>query len=487
MRLAGELDAHAAKMSGIGANGPPGGVHPLSTLNRLRENTMKQIRRPRIVVHRWQSSGVQKNPRMRSAVLRIPALFAALTWPLALEAATITISCSSLGIKSQLCKSGAEDWARSTNNEVRLAPTPSNAEERFALYLTLLAAKSRDIDVFQIDVTWPGALSNHFVDLKTTLRPEELAEHLPALIRNNTVDGRLVAAPFFVDAGLLFYRKDLLEKHGRRVPETWRDLEQSAEAILADARRNGQPDLQGFVWQGKAYEGLACNALEWVASYGGRFVGDDGAIGAGSPMTVAAVEMARRWIGVISPRGVLGYAEEEARGAFQSGKAIFMRNWPYAWALANSDGSLVKGKVGVARLPRGEGAEAQAAATLGGQQLAVSRFSAHPVEAVDLVRHLTSAEEQKRRALEGSFNPTRPRLYDDPDLLKANPFFADFLRVLDSAVARPSAVAGRRYNRVSYEIVQAVHDALTGRGSVSDNMTALQSALERQKRDGDWK
>jgi trehalose/maltose transport system substrate-binding protein len=197
--------------------------------------------------------------------------------------------------------------------------------------------------------------------------------------------------------------------------------------------------------------------------------------------------MARSWIGVISPKGVLAYAEEDARGVFQSGKAIFMRNWPYAWALANADDSPVRGKVGVAPLPRGAGPSARSAATLGGQQLAVSRYSAHIEEAVDLARSLTSAEEQKRRALQGSFNPTRPALYSDGELLKANPFYADFLQVLQSAVPRASAATGRRYNRVSYEIVQSIHDALSGRGSPEENLSALQRALTRQQRDGAWR
>src|SRR3546814_3937739 len=125
----------------------------------------------------------------------------------------------------------------------------------------------------------------------------------------------------------------------------------------------------------------------------------------------AALDRAASWVGTISPRGVLNYAEEDARGAFQSGRAVFMRNWPYAWALANAGDSPVKGKVGVAALPAGE--DGRPAATLGGQQLAVSRYSEHTAEAADLGRYLKSEDEQKRRALERSCNPPRHSLYDD--------------------------------------------------------------------------
>ena len=173
-----------------------------------------------------------------------------------------------------------------------------------------------------------------------------------------------------------------------------------------------------------------------------RIVDQDGTVTIDNPQAAKALETARSWIGTISPKGVLSYAEEESRGVFQSGNAVFMRNWPYAWALANAADSPVKGKVGVAVLPQGEGADARPAAALGGQHLAVSRYSSHPKEAADLVRYLTAAPEQKRRALEGSFNPTLRSLYTDSELVAANPFYRDFLPIVDSAVARPSTATG---------------------------------------------
>ena len=168
-------------------------------------------------------------------------------------------------------------------------------------------------------------------------------------------------------------------------------------------------------------KGLTCNGIEWVASFGGgSIVEPDGKISINNPQAAAALNAAKGWIGTITPEGALNYAEEEARGIFQSGNAVFMRNWPYAWGLANAGDSPVKDKVGVAVLPQGEGEGARHAAALGGQQLAVSKYSANPKEAADLVRYLTSAAEQKRRALAG-FNPTRKSLYSDAELLQSNP------------------------------------------------------------------
>ena len=121
-------------------------------------------------------------------------------------------------------------------------------------------------------------------------------------------------------------------------------------------RAEGKGDLWGYVWQGSAYEGLTCNALEWVKSNGGgQIIEPDGEITIFNDNAVAALEMAKGWVGTISPPGVLSYMEEESRGVWQTGNAVFMRNWPYAYALGNGDDSPIKGKFDVAPLPSGGG------------------------------------------------------------------------------------------------------------------------------------
>jgi trehalose/maltose transport system substrate-binding protein len=165
------------------------------------------------------------------------------------------------------------------------------------------------------------------------------------------------------------------------------------------------------VFQGKAYEGLSCNALEWVYSHGGGTVVDaKGEITINNPGAVKALDTAASWIGSIAPNGVLNYGEEEARGVFQNGNALFMRNWPYAWALSQAADSPIKDKVGVMPLPKG-GAGGRNAATLGGWQLSVSKYSKSPAAAADLVMFMTSEAVEKERAIKGSYNPTRPALY----------------------------------------------------------------------------
>lgn len=389
-------------------------------------------------------------------------------------AVRLVIACGAVGTEAALCREGAEAWARAEGHEVALVAMPAGSTERLALIQQLLAARSSDIDVFQLDIVWPGILARHLLDLTPHIPPEERAAHFPALVGNNTVGGRLVALPWFANAGLLYHRADLLARHGRGVPESWEALEETARHI--QAAEGGW----GFVFQGRAYEGLTVNALEWLHAAGaGRIVEPDGRVSIATPEAAAVLRRAAGWVGTIAPRGVLNHAEEDARGIFQSGQAVFMRNWPYAWPLLEAEGSAVAGRVGVAPLPGG-------GAVLGGEQLGVSRHSRQPEAAVSLVRHLTSAAEQRRRALAAGAPPTRPALYREPELLAANPAFALLAAALEGAVARPSAVTGNRYNQVSAEFWNAVHNTLSGRLEAEVALARLDRILARVGRDGQW-
>jgi trehalose/maltose transport system substrate-binding protein len=244
--------------------------------------------------------------------------------------------------------------------------------------------------------------------------------------------------------------------------------------------------MWGFVFQGRAYEGLTCDALEWIDSFGGGTIVDAGGkVTVNNPRAVAAIQLASSWVKTISPEGVLNYAEEEARGAFQSGNAVFMRNWPYAWALSQGADSPVKGKVGVMALPKG-GAGGKQTGTLGGWQWAVSKYSKNTREAVDLAVYLTSPAEQKRAALEVSFNPTIPALYQDKDILAKNPFVGELLPTFMNAVARPSRATASKYNQVSAAFWNAVHESLSGTTPADKSLAKLQKDLERIGRNGKW-
>jgi trehalose/maltose transport system substrate-binding protein len=402
------------------------------------------------------------------------------------EAATISISCGAVGLELELCQEGANAWAEASGNQVNVISTPNSATERLALYQQILAAGSADIDVFQIDVIWPGILASHFIDLSEHVDQEQVEQHFPAIVENNTVDDALVAMPWFTDAGLLYYRTDLLEKYGKEPPVTWQELTDVAKEIQDGERAEGNDKMSGFVFQAKAYEGLTCDALEWIDSFGGgTIVAEDGSITINNDKAVAALDFAATWIGAIAPEGVLNYSEEESRGVFQSGNAVFMRNWPYAWALGNAEDSAINGKIGVSALPKG-GADGKHTGVLGGWQLAVSKYSANAELAADLVKHLTSSDEQKRRAIKGAYNPTIAALYEDAEVLEANPFFGNLYDTLTNAVARPSRVTGAKYNQVSSEFYNAAHEVLSGKTDAAASLEALEGRLDRLSRGGRW-
>jgi trehalose/maltose transport system substrate-binding protein len=420
----------------------------------------------------------------RRAVL--PGLLLALCGLLAgpaAQAATITIACGANGAEIESCMKHAEAWARQTGHTVRNYSQPGSATAALAVYRQLFAAKSSDIDIIRVDIIWPGILRDHLLDLKPYSQGQE-AEHFPAIVANNTVNGKLLGMPWYTDAGLLFYRTDLLKKYQRQPPTTWAEMTATAALVQAGERAAGARDFQGFVFQAKSSESLTCNAVEWIASFGGgRLVNEQGEITVNNAQAARALATAAQWVGSISPVGVLNYAEEDARGVFQNGKALFMRNWPYAWALAESADSPVRGKVGVSPLPRGEGEGARHAGTLGGWQLSVSRYSKAPDAAASLVMYMTSAAIQKDRAVRFSFNPTRPALYQDADVVQANPFMASLLPTFENAVARPSGIAGLKYPAVSLALTDAAHDVLARKASPEAALRKLEGQLKLVRRE----
>lgn len=402
---------------------------------------------------------------------------------IAAQAADLAIVSGDTGNGLAFLRSQLDRFEAETGNKVTIVPMPSSTTDQFGQYKLWLAAGNADIDVYQTDVIWAPQLADQFVDLAAAAK-DVVADHFPSIIESQTVNGKLVALPAFTDAPALYYRKDLLEKYGKSVPKTWSELAATAKEIQDAERAAGKADLQGFVFQGNAYEGLTCDALEWVKSYGGgQIIEADGSISINNPQAVAALEMAKSWVGTIAPQGVLSYQEEESRGVWQLGNAVFMRNWPYAYQLGNGDDSAVKGLFDVAPLPAGEGEGARSAATLGGWNIAVSKYSKNQDEAVKLALFLASKDVQKERALKQSNLPTIVSLYDDADIAAGQPIIPRWKDVFLNAVPRPSAPAKVKYNEVSSLFWSAVHDTLSGNGTAAENLEVLEAKLTELKGD----
>ena len=394
-----------------------------------------------------------------------------------LFAAEITYVSGATGAAIENFAALVKPWEDRTGHKVTIVPMPSSTTDQFGQYRLWLAAGNGDIDIYQTDVIWAPQLADHFIDLRSAAG-NLVNEHFPSIIESQTVDGRLVALPIFTDAPALYYRTDLLDKHGASVPKTWEELTATAKKIQDAERAAGNSDLWGFVWQGNAYEGLTCDALEWIkSSGGGQIVEPDGTISVNNDKAIAAIELAATWPGNISPEGVLAYQEEESRGVWQTGNAVFMRNWPYAYSLGNASDSAVAGKFDVTTLPTGQG-HGTSAATLGGWNVAVSKYSDNQEAATSLAVYLASAEAQKTRAINESNLPTIISLYEDADIEREQPIIPRWKDVFLQAVPRPSAPTRQDYNEVSTLFFTAVHSVLSGEENAEDALEELEEDLE---------
>ncbi|MFH1517118.1 MAG: ABC transporter substrate-binding protein [Pseudomonadota bacterium] len=414
--------------------------------------------------------------RKPSFLMAAAAALAMLTLPALAD--ELNIVHGAIGKDDEILRKQLDAFEAATGHKVNIVSMPESSTDQFGQYKLWLSARSADIDVYRLDVIWAPQIAEHFVDL-TSAAADIRDQFVPSTLDAQTVDGKLVAMPMFMGAPALYYRKDLLEKHGKPVPATWTELTETARDVMEAERAAGNAEMQGFVFQGAAYEGLTCNAMEWVGAMGGgSIVNADGSIAINNEKAAAALDMAAGWVGTIAPEGVLNYKEEDARGVFQSGNAVFMRNWNYAYALVTGDDSPVKDKVAVASLPGGDGG---AVATLGGAALGVSAYSNHPDTAIELAKFLVNFDNQKMRAIETSRPATITAIYDDAEVAEKMPFIPLWKPVLDGTTPRPAFVTMRKYNEVSSEFWTAAHNTMSNNGSAADNLAMLEAKLNRLK------
>lgn len=314
---------------------------------------------------------------------------------------------------------------------------PSSSTEFHDLVTQKLRNRDAEMDVFFMDVVWPAefAAAGWALPVDQFFPPTAQSGFLDAPVKANTYGGRIYGIPMFVDAGMLYYRKDLLAKYQLRPPDTWPELVRQAQFIISQER---DPYLTGYSAQFKQYEGLVCNMMEFILSNGGALWDEQRLKSAvHTPPAMEAVRFVRDDIvRLIANRGILAYQESESLALFTQGRAVFHRNWPYAWEASNDSGqSKVAGRVGVMPLPAFSGQKS--AATLGGWQLAISRFSRHPQLAWEFVQFMTSSETQKRIALGTGRAPARKDLYHDPEILKRSPQFQSQFETFTLATPRP--------------------------------------------------
>src|SRR5215813_773595 len=357
--------------------------------------------------------------------------------------------------------------------EIEVGGATSDAQQQYLS--TVLSSKDSVLDVILIDVIRPAqwAAQGWAEPLDSYLgadKPKIMAQYLKAYADANQVGGKVIALPYFADSQFLYYRKDLLEKYKRSVPKTWDEMMETAQIIM---KGENNPQLQGFSTAGAPIEGTVCTYLVPLWGMGGELT-KDGKLNLDAPQARQPFQLYGRMkqAGVL-PKNIGEIATDRIRVDFQAGNVIFAQNWGYFWNRVENDADTkVKGKVGVTTLPHDQGGKS--ATCIGGWQLAVSAYSKNKVEAVKFARWLSSPEVSKMQAILASHMPVFAGVYKDPEVLKANPWFADALPVVEGAKSRPVSA---QYPQVSDVIRSNMNACLAGTKTTDAALGDMKSRL----------
>ncbi|MDX3924325.1 MAG: ABC transporter substrate-binding protein [Shinella sp.] len=372
-----------------------------------------------------------------------------------------------------LCKTFNESQDRVSVKYIELPP-PSSSTEVYQGLVQQLARRTGTPDVFSQDVIWIAgfASAGWALPLDEYFPADARKDYFPGTVAACTYEDKLTALPWFLDSGMFYYRKDLVEKHGGKVPETWEDMAKMAAAAQAagDAKF-------GYLWQGKQAEVLVCDAVEIITSNNGAILAPDGKSALiGEKPAVDAIKFLYDTINTtkISPPNVLSWDEEPSRQPFTAGDAMFMRNWSYVYPIAQDPkASQVVDKVGVAPLPYFPGGKS--AACLGGYQLGVNANSKNREAAIEFLTWLSSPETQQRIALNFGLAPTRPALFSDDKIKSEQPFMASLEKVFTGATGRPVTP---EYAKVTLALQSGISRALVS-GDVEAELAACAEEVNK--------
>ena len=354
--------------------------------------------------------------------------------------------------------------------------------QRFDKLRTQMQAGGEDLDVILGDVIWTAQLaeSGWISDLSDRFTESQRKEFLPGSVEAITYEGKTFGMPWFTDTGLLYYRKDLLQESGfDGPPKTWDELKQMTRKVRENAGLK-----YGFVFQGAAYEGGVCDGMEFIWTHGGEVLdpNDPTKVLVDSPEAIAGLATERSLITErISPEAVTVYKEDESAGAFLNGDAVFLRNWPYVYALVGTSDypELKPEQVGVSELPSADGEPGNG--TVGDQPLYISSTAKDPDATWKFIQFLTAPEQQKIRAVEGAYLPTRTALYSDPEIQEKVPVVPLAQEALQHTRPRP---VSPYYSDMSLEMAEQFNASLSGDISPEEAARTLKEQLERFIKEG---
>ncbi len=368
------------------------------------------------------------------------------------------------------------------NFQVRYREMPADTGQYFDQLRTEFQSGASEIDVIGGDVIWPAqfAAQGWISDLSD--RFNDADEFLPGPIESNTYDGKVWGVPWYTDAGLLYYRKDLLEESGfSEPPSTWEELKEMALKTKQDSGIN-----TGFVFQGANYEGGVCNGCEYIWTHGGNVLDPDdpSRVVIESPESVAGFATERSMIeDGVAPQAVSIYKEDESHAAFIRGDAVFLRNWPYVYALLSDpkQSKIKPDQVDITGIPLAEEGM-QSFSTLGGWNFFINANSEKQEQAWEFIRFMTDPEQLKTNALQGSKLPTRRALYEDPEILENVPVARlGKAAIIENSRPRPVSPV---YSDVSLALAEQLNQSLKGQVSPEQAVQTLQNNLQRMVEQG---
>jgi multiple sugar transport system substrate-binding protein len=346
---------------------------------------------------------------------------------------------------------------------------PEAANDQLAQLVADLQAKSDAYDVIDLDVVWTAEFASAGWIIPLPAHRFPLRDFLSPAAATATYQGRLYAVPYYSNADLLYYRSDILARAHQKPPATWAQLQSLATRVAPKYH------LDGYAATLAPYEGLTVNFTEAVQSAGGSILSPDGSqVTVDSPAAVQGLEflvdgVRQGWI----PAADLGYEEVSAQQAFESGKFLFLNDWPDVYAAASrpGPGNNVVGKFGVVALP---GPNGPGSSTLGGANLAISAYSQHQQTALDFISYLTDLANETTMLTSGGFPPVWKQLYNNPSLRKRFPYLPVLEQAIDSSQPRPVSA---EYDQASLVISSAVQAALRMRETPQQALTEMASQL----------
>jgi len=357
------------------------------------------------------------------------------------------------------------DYFHQSHPEIKInyISGPWSTDERQNMYIRSFLSGD-PFELVYMDVIWTAKFSENgwLLPLDKWLPPEKQKEFLPGDIGAGYYKGRFFRVPVRSDVGMLYYRKDLIPKP----PRTWGEFEQLCEQY------SHPPDRYGIVFQGMQYEGLVCNYLEYLWGAGGTLLDEKGNVLLETPENISTLGFMKKVIDKgWAPKSVITFQEQHCLEFFKKGRALFMRNWPYAWSVLER--SPLKGKIGIAPIIHKAGRES--AGALGGWGLGIAMGSKNPEASWRFIEFATSIESQKILHMRRGAVPSRKALFNDEEILKESPHYRDLFEVLLKARPRP---VHPDYPRMSAILQKHVSALLVGIESPEEAALGMDRSIE---------